>query len=89
MADKQKRKDNIMKAIKTKYLPATDRRGSRIKASDSDGNSITVSYDSRWDSYRNHELAALDLCIKMKWSGRLIGGEFKNDMYWVFVEGNA
>ena len=34
-----------MKAIITKYIGPTDTRGSRIKASDEDGNSITIGYD--------------------------------------------
>lgn len=54
-----------MKAITTKYLPATDTKPSRIKASDRDGNSVTVSYT------QGHTEAVVQLCRKMNWHGSL------------------
>ena len=55
-----------MKAILTKYLPATHRRGSRIKAYDSDGNSVTIGYDHAVSD--PHREAAIALVLKMKWA---------------------
>lgn len=65
-----------MKAIKTKYHSPTDKRGSRITASDDDGNKITVPYDH---GARNaHVTAALALCHKMGWSGTLQRGSLRD-----------
>ena len=50
-----------MQAILTKYLPATNTRGSRIKASCERG-SITISYDSALDSESAH-IAAVDALV--------------------------
>lgn len=62
-----------MKAIITKYLGPTDRRGSRIKATDGDS-SITVPLDSADSSEISHAKAAEALCRKLGWTGRYIGG---------------
>lgn len=78
-----------MKAIQTKYLPATNTKGSRIRAFDSDGNSVTVSHyhdASRDDAHRR---AARALCEKMDWRGRLIGGHIKDGMAFVWDEDRA
>ena len=73
-----------MKAIMTKYIGPTDRRGSRIKATDSDGNSIMLPYDSALDTEGNHNAAAKALRDKMGWKGRLIGGWTSGGMAYVF-----
>lgn len=52
-----------MQAIITKYLPATNSRGSRVKATCSRG-SITVSWEYDVDEHANHTLAAEKLCTK-------------------------
>lgn len=61
-----------MKAIVTKYLGPTDRRGSRIKAEAEGGNTITIGYPHGSDN--PHLDAALALCHKMNWSGTLAKG---------------
>lgn len=65
-----------MKAIQTKYLGPTTHRGARIKASDLDGNSITVSYDH--GSRNPHRDAAIALCNKMDWRGPMAQGSLGN-----------
>ena len=77
-----------MKAIVTKFHGPTATKPSRITASDSDGNSVTVSYsvgklENLGDAY---ERAAYALCNKMGWSGRLIGGGLKNGNVYVFAD---
>lgn len=72
-----------MKAIRTRYSGPTNTRGSRIHATDGDGNRATVSYSH--GSRDMHELAAYSLMRKMGWSNPLIGGGFGNDNYWVMV----
>jgi len=57
-----------MKAIKTKYLGPTNTRGSRIKASDGCGNAIVINWDYELDVDKNHKVAAITLCKKMKWN---------------------
>lgn len=72
-----------MKAIYTKYLCCTNHHGSRIKASDSDGNTVTIPYDH---AARNpHALAAVALCRKLGWTGRLMPGAVGPDQVFVFV----
>ncbi len=76
-----------MKAIKTKYLGPTDTRGSRISASDEDGNRITIPYPHELNNDRGHLAAAEALCRKMKWSGELNGGSLKNGYVFTFDAG--
>jgi hypothetical protein len=78
-----------MKAIVTKYLPATNFRGSRIKASDLDGNSITIPYphELNWSNGETHRKAAIALCDKMGWYGRLVQGSLKTGYAFVWDGG--
>lgn len=79
-----------MKAIQTRYLPATNFKGSRVTATAEGGDKpwrVTVSYDGDHDEA--HKRAAEALCAKMGWTGDLIGGGLPNgDMAWVFVPGS-
>jgi len=74
-----------MKAITTKYLGPTDRKGSRIVASDCDGNRATISYPHGVSGQDCHRAAADALCDKMGWSGDLIGGALKDGYAYVFA----
>lgn len=74
-----------MKAIVTKYLPATNARGSRIAATDEDGNRLTVPYPHELSGEAVHRQAAEALCAKMGWSGSLIAGSLKNGYVFVFT----
>ena len=77
-----------MKAITTKYLGPTNSRGSRIKASDGDGHSVTISYDYSLSGHdKVYAKAAYALCTKMNWNtSGLIGGGTKEGMVFVFAE---
>lgn len=75
-----------MKAIETKYLGPTDFRGARIKATDSDGNSISIPYPYELSGEAVHLKAAEALRDKMGWTGKLVGGSTKNGYAFVFVE---
>ena len=77
----------MSKAIVTKYLGPTNYRGSRIKASDMDGNSITIGYPHELSGIAVHEKAARALMDKMGWTGKIAGGGLKNGYVFVFVEG--
>lgn len=77
-----------MKAIVTKYHGPTNCKGSRITASDEDGNRCTISYPYELSGEEVHRKAAQALCDKMKWSGTLVGGSLKNGYVFVF-ENNA
>ena len=75
-----------MKAITVKYIPATDTKPTRLKAFDADGNQITVSRH-KWPDLDGEELskkAAIELCIKMKWDGDLVGGWIKSGHVFCF-----
>jgi hypothetical protein len=74
-----------MKAIKTKYKGPTNYRGSRIIASDEDGNKVTISYPYELSGEAVYRKAADALCSKMGWSGNLVGGSLKNGYVFVFT----
>ena len=63
-----------MKAIRTKYLGATNHRGSRIKADDYEGHSVTISYPHELSGEAVHRKAADALTAKMDWPTDLVGG---------------
>jgi hypothetical protein len=74
------------RAIFTKFLGPTNYRGSRVKAYDGEGNSVTVSKN---DSLRHddaHAEAAQRLCEKMGWLGVLVSGGTPEGCVFVFVE---
>ena len=66
-----------MQAIHTRYLPATNVKGSRIKAESAAG-SITIGYPH--ESNEPHVTAALALMDKLQWHGRfgIISGTLKD-----------
>jgi hypothetical protein len=76
-----------MKAIETKYHPATNTRGARLSARDMDGNRISIPYphDSQ-PGEQAHRVAAEALLAKMHWSGRLIGGATRAGYAFVFAD---
>ncbi len=75
-----------MKAITTKYAGPTNTRGSRIIASDEDGNRITIPYPYELSGEDVHRKAAQALCNKMNWGGSLAAGSTKKGYVFVFVE---
>ncbi len=75
-----------MKAIVTKYHGATDTRGSRITASDEDGNRTTIPYPHELSGQAVHRKAADALCAKMGWPGKLAGGSLRDGYVFVFLD---
>lgn len=78
-----------MQAIQTKYLPMTNTRLSRIKATAAAG-TITVSYDHSLDVEGNHRAACDALRAKLSWVGDyyadMVGGQLPDGSYaWVFA----
>lgn len=74
-----------MQAITTKYLPATNHKPARVKATATAG-SVLVSYDSALRDDDAHKEAALALCRKFGWEGSLVMGTTHNgDNVWVFI----
>ena len=76
-----------MQAITTKYVSATNTRGSRIKASCQAG-SISIPYPSELTGQACHRAAAEVLAQKMGWTGPdygpLLGGGIKDGYVFVF-----
>jgi hypothetical protein len=77
-----------MKAIRTRYYPATNTRGARIVADDGDGNKVSISaYHDTLEGIPLARHAAEELARKMRWRyGGLIGGGYADDIYWCFLE---
>ncbi len=79
-----------MKAITTKYHGPTNTRGSRVSASDEDGNRVSLPYDHALNQDEMHDAAALALCAKMKWIGHdLMRGHQKQGNVYVFMSSDA
>lgn len=74
-----------MKAIVTKYHGPTNFKGSRITASDEDGNRVTISYPYELSGEAVHRKAAEALCMKMNWTGTLASGSLKHGYVFVFT----
>ena len=74
-----------MKAITTKYHGPTDSKGSRISASDEDGNRVYTPYDHSMSGELCHRQAAIALCRKMGWSGSLTWGGIKTGYVYVWT----
>jgi hypothetical protein len=74
-----------MKAISTRFMPATNYRGARMIASDGDRNKISIPYPHELNSDEAHAFAAKTLRDKMKWKGEMIGGAVKGGMCFVFA----
>lgn len=74
-----------MKAIQTKYVGPTNTKGSRIIATDNDGNKVTISYPYELSGEDVHRKAAQALCDKMNWKGEMIAGWVKNGYVFVFT----
>lgn len=75
-----------MIAIQTKYIPATNTRGSRIKAFTSSGQSLTLGFSYELEDYENYKRVALELCKKMGWSEKIEGGSTKDDYTFIFLK---
>ena len=72
-----------MQAIRTKYLPATHTKPSRIKA-ECEAGTITISYDYSLNIDQLHQKAAYMLLEKLKWAPEFIHtGSFKGNYYHV------
>lgn len=74
-----------MKAITTKYLSATNTRGSRIKAFDCDGNNVTIGYPHELSGEAVYLKAAEAFKDKMGWQAQLVGGAVKDGYVFVFL----
>jgi hypothetical protein len=69
-----------MQAIKTKYLPATNIKGSRIKASCEAG-SVIIPYNYSLSSAELHRFAAFKLLHKLSWNPTHVHTSELNDYY--------
>ena len=78
-----------MKAITTRYLGATNYKGSRIKATTGDGlgeRGLVMSYDHEYEQVDNHRRCAEALAKQLNWNVILIGGESKGCYVFTIVD---
>src|SRR5574340_1120197 len=76
-----------MVAITVRYLGPTNFHGSRLKASCEKGRpTVTIPKNCASERDASYEDAARALCLKMGWTGSLVGGETPNGMVYVFTE---
>jgi hypothetical protein len=76
-----------MTTIITRYVGATNYKGSRIIADAGMKRRITVSYPH--DSSDPHRVAALALCAKFGWQGVLVEGGMERGNAYVFLSDSA
>lgn len=69
-----------MQAIQTKYLPVTNTKGSRIKATCA-AKSITVGWDYGLNVEENHIQAAMLLVVELGWNVELKSGQLKDGSF--------
>jgi hypothetical protein len=89
ISPERKTEEQIMKAIQTKYLGATNFKPARIVARAEGVASVTVSYDSEFDEGENHARAAKKLRDKMGWTGRMVGGGLADGNGYAFAFANS
>jgi len=75
----------MRQSISTKYLCATNTRGSRVKARSSSGLAVTLSWDDALNTDANHGAAALALATKLGWKGRWVAGAERDGRGNVYV----
>ena len=73
-----------MKAIITKYIPASNTKGSRIRASAEGVPSIFVPYPHELSGEEVFKSAALALCAKHNWNHQLVGGGLPDQSGYAF-----
>ena len=73
----------MLAAIETKFIPCTDHRPSRVKATCQAG-SLTLSWNDALDVARNHRAVAEALARKLNWAGKWVGGHLPKRGY-VFI----
>lgn len=75
--------------ILTTFCGATNKLGCRIIAKNSYGNT-KITYNMNYNLIEeNHREAALTLCNKLGWNGRLVGGKIDgtcDKMVWIFFD---
>lgn len=74
-----------MKAIRTRYLSATNFKPSRIVADAAPyyKNRVVTSYDDGLSSSENHSLAAYRLAHTRNWAGVYVSGHLMGETVWV------
>lgn len=77
-----------MKAIRTRFLPATNTKGSRIVAECEGGNKVIIARKYGMEIEDNEKLAVQTLMDKLNWPYDVNlmahGGGLNGDTYWVF-----
>jgi hypothetical protein len=74
-----------MQAIRTRYIPASNVKGSRIQAR-CEAKAIYHEYDDALSSEQNHIEACFTLAKQLKWNNVFVGGIFGGDHYWVMSD---
>lgn len=75
---------NGRQAIVVKFMPCTDTKSARMKATSQAG-SVTVGYDYAVSASANYSQACDALLAKLGWGGKWIGSQMPNGDY-AFVQ---
>ena len=78
----------ILQSITTKFLPATNTRGSRVKAVAASGKQLLMAYDHGLNSDENHFQVARTLAEKLGWMDggfELVAGGYDKGMHCILI----
>ena len=78
-----------MQTITTKYIPSTETKPERIKATNTAGISATVPFSYGVEELQAHFKAVLKLNKALKWNGDLVAGAVKGGYCFVFKDSNT
>mgnify|MGYP001501770142 FL=1 len=79
-----------MQTIETRYHASTTHRASKITATASgSGKRVSISPEGRTTDSEDHAAAAVALCERLGWFGKMVGGHTKRGMIWVFDSTNS
>ena len=79
-----------MQTIETRFIPATNTKGERVKAiASGGGGSVTLQWSYSGQTVDCHFEAVKALCLKLGWLGKFVAGSTKKGFVWVFVESHG
>lgn len=76
----------IYQAITTRYVGATNTKGSRIIATTESGIRHIIIYPYELTSEQGHRKAAEELAAKLNWCGKLVAGGLKTGYCFVMLD---
>jgi hypothetical protein len=78
----------MRQSIQTRYISATNLRGSRVSATSASGQRIILEWDDALNTDENHKAAAAALARKLDWHGVWACGSLPHGCVFVLQDGD-